>query len=101
MYFVAGSTTDIRDLTVAAISDVSVTITWTIPATNTSSIENIVVTISSRAQTKTDIYPADTNTTTISNLVPTFSYNVSVVMVANFTSNPVIITFTLGECQGR
>ncbi|XP_065904697.1 receptor-type tyrosine-protein phosphatase F-like isoform X2 [Dysidea avara] len=96
---VQGTTGDVRDLTVTSISDVSATVSWILPPTNTSSIENIVVTISSRAHTKTDIYPADTDVITINDLVPTFSYNVSVVMVANFTSNPVIITFTLGECQ--
>jgi len=86
---------------VTSIDDVSATITWTIPSTNTSSVDNIVVTISSQLQTTTDIYPADTNAITIDNLVPTFSYNVSVLMIGNFTSGPVVIMFTLGDCQGR
>ena len=93
-----------KSLEAVATTEVSVVIAWTDPEPYTSMIKEYTIHAVSDRHDKLITVPVGENQANITNLVPTFSYNISVVVIYQlpfFMSKPVYHSVKLSECRGE
>ena len=85
--------------------DTLVLVTWTDPALHAAAIKEYKIHAMSSSSNDTMVtVPGGKNAANITGLVPTFSYNISVIVVykvGSFMSDSVVTQVTLSECEGN